>query len=64
MEETPLEQLVDALASNRTGEVTRDPLEGLVTVTLARTEVAKMKQVERRTHNFVIGLPRLSDFLI
>jgi hypothetical protein len=63
MDATPLEQpLEDALAWKSTGEGRCAPLEGLLTVTLAQRDVAKIREVELRRHNFLIGQPRLSDY--
>jgi hypothetical protein len=48
MEATPFEQVVEvAVATKGTGEPTVAPLLGLVTVTLARADVANAKKTRR-----------------
>jgi hypothetical protein len=43
MEATPFVQVVVAVATNFTGELTVDPLVGLVTVTVANAVVARAR---------------------
>jgi hypothetical protein len=48
MELTPLEQVVFAVATYETGELTVEPLFGLVTVTLAKAGSAQSNSAQAR----------------